>query len=91
MESLDDTLLIIGEKLRYLRTKAGFESHEKFAITYDISRSLYWKIENGKANMTMKTFIRLLDIHSISLEVFMSKTQRVKADTVTKGRRVKKT
>lgn len=83
----DDTLLIIGEKLRYLRFRAGYESHEKFAVDNELSRSLYWKIENGKANMTMKTFLRILDIHNLTLETFMSKTPRQKADTVTRGRK----
>jgi transcriptional regulator with XRE-family HTH domain len=66
----EKTLKQIGEKLKQLRIKAGYKSHEIFAFEKDISRSFYWKIEAGKSNVTMKTLIKLLNIHNVSLEEF---------------------
>ncbi|HVA97752.1 MAG TPA: helix-turn-helix transcriptional regulator [Bacteroidia bacterium] len=60
----------IGSKLRELRIKKGFKSHEDFAIKYKLSRVQVWKIEAAKANITMSTLLRMLEIHKISLKDF---------------------
>lgn len=62
----------IGSKLKELRIKKGFGSYEKFAIEYEISRMQYWRIEEGKTNITFRTLISILNIHDISLKDFFS-------------------
>ncbi len=60
----------IGSRLKHLREQKGFTSYERFAIEYDISRMHYWQIEKGKANITIRTLEKLLEIHEISIEKF---------------------
>ena len=65
-------LLEIGERLKLMRLKKGFTSYEHFAIEHDLSRMHYWKIEKGKANITIKTLVKLLDLHGCSIEEFFN-------------------
>lgn len=69
-EPLQNTLDRIGSKLTYLRKKKGYTSHEDFAYDYDLPRVQYWRIEKGKANITIKSLCRLLAIHNLSVEEF---------------------
>jgi transcriptional regulator with XRE-family HTH domain len=69
-ESLDSTLKKIGSKLKDLRLKLGYTSHEDFAYDHDIPRMQYWRIEKGKANLTMKSLSRLLAIHKMTISEF---------------------
>lgn len=72
MENEKEALVKIGKKLKELRIKKGFKSYEEFAWTHDIPRSHYWKIENGKSNITMRTLVRILNIHGVSLKKFFA-------------------
>ncbi len=72
MEKEDQVLKNIGEGFVKLRIKKGFSSYEKFAVEYDLSRMAYWKIEKGKSNITMRTLLKLLAIHKISVEDFFN-------------------
>jgi transcriptional regulator with XRE-family HTH domain len=69
-EPLDAILVKIGSKLKQLRVKRGYTSHEDFAYDHDIPRMQYWRIEKGKANLTMKSLSRLLAIHKLTFEEF---------------------
>jgi len=69
-EALSNTLARIGAKLTYLRKKKGYTSHEDFAYDYELPRVQYWRIEKGKANITIKSLCKLLSIHNISVEEF---------------------
>lgn len=62
----------IGLKLMELRKKKGYTSHEDFALDHDIPRVQYWRIENGKTNLTLKSLVRLLGIHKLTTEEFFS-------------------
>lgn len=70
MKSEEIVLHEIGQRLKYLREKKGYTSYERFAIEYNLSRMHYWKIEKGKANITIRTLINILSIHEISIEEF---------------------
>jgi transcriptional regulator with XRE-family HTH domain len=63
-------LLQIGAVLRELRIKKGFKSHEEFAYKYKLSRVQVWKVEAGKANITMGTLLKMLAIHKLTLRDF---------------------
>ncbi len=72
--SNQDTLELLmkkmGEKLKHLRQEKGYTSHESFAYDYDLPRAQYWKIESGKANLTFRSLLRLLEIHEMTIEEF---------------------
>ncbi len=69
-EALTSTLARIGARLTYLRKKKGYSSHEDFAYDFELPRVQYWRIEKGKANITLKSLCRLLAIHDLSVEEF---------------------
>jgi transcriptional regulator with XRE-family HTH domain len=62
----------IGEKLAELRRQKGYSIHETFAYDYEMSRVQYWRIEKGKTNLMLKSHMRLLEIHGISLKEFFN-------------------
>ncbi len=59
----------IAEKIKRLRMKAGYKSSETFAFDHDLPRVQYWRMEKG-TNFTIKGFLKILDIHKISLKEF---------------------
>ena len=69
-EALSNTLTRIGAKLTHLRKKKGYSSHEDFAYDFELPRVQYWRIEKGKANITIKSLCKLLTIHDLSVEEF---------------------
>jgi transcriptional regulator with XRE-family HTH domain len=69
-EVLDAALKEIGNKLIELRKKKGYTSHESFAYDHDIPRMHYWRIENGKTNLTIRSLMKILAIHKMGLEEF---------------------
>ena len=69
-EALSNTLVRIGAKLTVLRKTKGYSSHEDFAYDHDLPRVQYWRIEKGRANVTIKSLCRLLAIHDLSVEEF---------------------
>ncbi|CAN5893439.1 hypothetical protein BH11BAC7_BH11BAC7_11050 [soil metagenome] len=72
MESVENTLINIGNKLMGLRIKNGFVSLEDFVLDNNLSRMHYWRIEKGKTNFTIKSLAKILAIHNISIEDFFS-------------------
>ena len=73
MNDTDAILKKIGLKLTQLRIKNGHKSYETFAADHNLSRMQYWRIEKGKTNLTMKSLLRILKIHNITLEEFFRK------------------
>jgi transcriptional regulator with XRE-family HTH domain len=72
MNSEEKLLKEIGARLKKLRVKKGYNSYESFAIDFDLSRMQYWRMENGKTNLTIRSLLKLLDIHNINIEDFFS-------------------
>lgn len=71
-EVLSNLLKRVGLKLTELRKQKGYTSHEDFALDHDIPRVQYWRIEKGQTNVTMKSLVRLLKIHKLTVEEFFS-------------------
>ena len=75
----------IAQKLKQLRLDKGYSSYEVFAFEHELPRVGYGRHEQG-SNLTLKSLLRLLDIHQISLADFfadMSASQAVaQADAV---------
>ncbi|RED26939.1 hypothetical protein BD847_0870 [Flavobacterium cutihirudinis] len=59
----------ISQKLKEIRLSKGYTSYETFAFENELNRVQYWRIESGK-NITLKTLLKVLEIHQISLEDF---------------------
>jgi transcriptional regulator with XRE-family HTH domain len=70
MNREEKVLKEIGARLKKLREDAGYSSYENFAIQHELSRMQYWRMENGKVNLTIKSLLTVLNIHRISIEDF---------------------
>ena len=71
-EALSSLLKRIGLKLTELRKQKGYTSHEDFAYDHEIPRVQYWRLEKGQTNVTMKSLIKLLAIHKLTVEEFFN-------------------
>jgi transcriptional regulator with XRE-family HTH domain len=69
-EALSSLLKRIGLKFTELRKQKGYTSHEDFAYDHEIPRVQYWRLEKGQTNVTMKSLIKLLAIHKLTVEEF---------------------
>lgn len=72
-KSLENKLSQIASRLKELR-KQKYKSHETFAFEHEINRVQYWRVEKGE-NITLKTLLKILEIHKISLKDFFSEIQ----------------
>lgn len=68
-EPLDPRILQICERLKSIRIERGFPSYENFAYENDLGRMSVWRVEQG-SNLTIKTLLKYLDIHQMTLEEF---------------------
>jgi transcriptional regulator with XRE-family HTH domain len=71
-KSFKKILTVLGERLAELREKKGYGTLKEFAQRYDLPQIHYWRIEKGKANITLKTLVKVLAIHNITLHDFFS-------------------
>lgn len=73
-KAVNDLLKTLGERLKELRKKGGFEGgYVGFAIHHlQMQPKQYWELEAGKANFTMKTLVKVLKAHNITFEEFFS-------------------
>jgi transcriptional regulator with XRE-family HTH domain len=60
----------IGHALAELRMQKGYDSIKDFTNDFGLPMIQYWRIEKGKANVTLKSLYKLLAIHSLSLQDF---------------------
>lgn len=74
-KSLEVKLKQIGEGLSELRKRKGYDTIRDFAKAYKLPEIQYWRIENGKTNLTLKSLTKLLQIHKLSLEDFFCKLE----------------
>jgi transcriptional regulator with XRE-family HTH domain len=72
-KSLNVKLHQIGLGLGELRKKKGYDTIRDFAKAYKLPEIQYWRIENGKTNLTLKSLTKLLTIHKLTLEDFFCK------------------
>ena len=61
----------ISFRLKELRKSKGFTNYEHIAFELGMSRSAYWRLENG-ANFNLKTLIKVLRVLNVSLEEFFN-------------------
>ena len=66
---MDKRIIAIAKKLKSLRIEKGYTSYENFAWDNEIPRVQYWRMEKG-TNFTIRTFLRILDVHNLTLKEF---------------------
>src|SRR5687768_5854592 len=64
-KKLNSILKNIGIALSALRIQKGYDSIKDFAQAHDLPLIQYWRIEKGKANITIKSLMKLLSIHRL--------------------------
>lgn len=69
-KAFKNLLANVGSHLAHLRVKKGYATIKAFANKYDLPEIQYWRIEKGKANITLKSLSRILHIHNMSLQDF---------------------
>lgn len=69
-KAFKNMLVSIGLTLAELRLKKGYSTIKEFAQVYDLPEIQYWRIERGKANITLKSLVKILSIHQLSLQEF---------------------
>lgn len=80
-KAFKNLLVEIGSSLAELRIKKGYPTIKSFTERYDLPEIQYWRMEKGKANITLKSLSRILSIHRLSLHDFfcMMQDQKVAA------------
>jgi transcriptional regulator with XRE-family HTH domain len=71
-------LLDVGSKLTELREEKGYHTIKEFVTKFDLPEIQYWRIEKGKANITVKSLIKILAIHKLSPRDFFEMLQNDK-------------
>lgn len=64
-------LKMLGKRIRDLRIKAGYSSHETFAYAFDFPRTQYGRYERGH-NITYMNLIKIVQAFDMTLEEFFS-------------------
>ena len=62
-------MVSIGNRIKFLRIKAGYKSYEVFAWENNLSRIQYWKMEKG-TNCTLKSLYKVLQVHNLTYKEF---------------------
>ena len=62
-KSLSKILTNVGASLAELREKKGYATIKEFAVRHDLPEIQYRRIERGKANLTLKSLVKILSIH----------------------------
>lgn len=73
LNDLNCVLSNVGEGLKYLRINAGYQTHIEFVKKHGLPSIQYWRMENGKSNITIKSLIKVLNIHRIGIDEFFEK------------------
>ncbi len=76
MANSDERISIIAEHIKKLRIEKGYVSYEYFAWEHKIPRVQYWRMEKGN-NFTIKSLLRVLDAHNLSLKDFFSEIENL--------------
>jgi transcriptional regulator with XRE-family HTH domain len=70
VKSFNRVLTVVGMRLAELREKKGYTTLKEFANDYDLPQIQYWRMEKGKANITLKSLARILKVHNMTLQDF---------------------
>lgn len=71
IDDYETGVVAIGRKLKRLRERKGFATSSAFAEEFDLPCRQYRKMEEGTANLTFKSLMKVLKIYQLSLEDFL--------------------
>ena len=77
-KAFKNMLIDVGTCLADLRIKKGYPTIKAFAERFDLPEIQYWRIEKGKANITLKSLSKILSIHRLSVHEFFCLMQEQK-------------
>ncbi|MGN7721207.1 helix-turn-helix domain-containing protein [Chitinophaga sp. 22620] len=60
----------VGERMKELRLKRGYNSYEQFAFDHDIGRAQYGKYERGSEDLRLSSLYKVLKELNISFSDF---------------------
>ncbi|MDX2197263.1 MAG: helix-turn-helix transcriptional regulator [Cytophagales bacterium] len=66
-----EQLTKLGNRIRNLRLKAGYQSQEIFAYESNIPRAQYARYEKG-TNITYVSLLKIISVHKLSVHEFFS-------------------
>ena len=69
-KGFDKILVNVGVTLAELRAKKGYATIKEFVIDHDLPEIQYWRMEKGKTNVTLKSLVKILAIHKLTLQEF---------------------
>ena len=69
-KAFNKVLQVVGEGLAELREKKGYRTIKEFTGKYDLPEIQYWRMEKGKTNLTLKSLVKILEIHDLSIHDF---------------------
>jgi len=69
-QKYNQVLADIGTRLAELREQKGYTTIKAFTLKYNLPEIQYWRMEKGKANITLKSLVNVLSIHKMSLQEF---------------------
>jgi transcriptional regulator with XRE-family HTH domain len=81
MKSKEKTpeLIAVGNRLKQVRKEKGFKNYEHIAYELGMSRSAYWRLENGD-NFSLKTLIKVCKLLEVTFEEFFQGVQLPKTE-----------
>jgi hypothetical protein len=71
-KKFENLLRRIGCGLSHLRVNKGYSTIKGFTADHSLPSIQYWRIEKGKANITLKTLTSILAIHGVSVDDFFA-------------------
>jgi len=71
-DEYNEILAGIGKRLTELRLEKGYAKRTDFISKHQLPAIQYWRMEKGTANVTLKSLIKILAIHGMTLEEFFS-------------------
>lgn len=71
-QSFDEhTRVQLGQRIKALRVAKGHKNYEKFAFEHNISRSQYWRYEQGE-DLKFSSLVRIVKALDMTLADFFS-------------------
>ncbi len=61
----------LGKRIKSLRIQKGYKSYEQFCFDHEISRSQYWRYENGE-DLRFSSLMKVIKALNVSIDEFFS-------------------
>ena len=75
--TLENLMEQIGLALAHLRLELGYDTIKDFTTEFGLPMIQYWRIERGRANITLRSLHKLLSIHRLTLQQFFCRLEQM--------------